>query len=100
MCHFEFPPPFLGRLHDRRRGKRKQQLLGVLVKEFTHILISLHDVDCCDSSSIVTVQTYQQHRLVVMHPNKAKTFPAATVLREQSWYTAAAENVGPEARRV
>ena len=31
-----------------------------------------------------TVQACQQHPLVVIHPNKAKSFPAATV---QSWYT-------------
>ena len=29
---------------------------------------------------MLTVQASQQHRLVVMHPNKAKPFPAATVL--------------------
>ena len=47
---------------------------------------------------MLTGQACQQHRLAVMHPNKAKSsFPAATV---PSWYTAAAENVGPEARRV
>ena len=29
---------------------------------------------------MLTVQACQQHRLAVMHPNKAKSFPAATVL--------------------
>ena len=43
---------------------------------------------------MLTVQACQQHRLVVMQLNKVKSFPAATV-----WYTATAENVGPEARR-
>ena len=28
----------------------------------------------------MTVQACQQHRLAVMHPNKAKSFPAATVV--------------------
>ena len=28
---------------------------------------------------MLTVQACQQHRLAVMHPNKAKSFPAATV---------------------
>ena len=48
---------------------------------------------------MLTVQACQQHRLVVMHPNNAKSFPAATGLRQQSWDTAA-ESVGPAARRV
>ena len=39
---------------------------------------------CCfvtsiDNSSMLTVQACQQHRLAVMPPNKAKSFPAATV---------------------
>ena len=38
-------------------------------------------------------------RLAVMPPNKAKSFPAATVPAVANWDTAAAENVGPEARR-
>ena len=42
---------------------------------------------------MLTVQVIKQHRLVAMHPNKAISFSAATV------HTAAAENVGPEARR-
>ena len=46
---------------------------------------------------MLTVQACQQHWLVVMHPNNAKSFPAATV--QQSWDTAA-ESVGPAARRV
>ena len=29
---------------------------------------------------MLTVQVFQKHRLVAMHPNKAKLFPAATVL--------------------
>ena len=45
---------------------------------------------------MLTVQACQQHRLVVIQPDKAKSFPAAIVL----WYTAAAENVEPEARRA
>ena len=43
---------------------------------------------------MLTVQVCQQHRQVAMHPNKAKSFSAATV------HTAAAENVGSEARKV
>ena len=39
----------------------------------------LHDIDCCENSSMLTVQACQQHRPAVMHPNKAKSFPAATV---------------------
>ena len=31
------------------------------------------------NSSMLTVQARQQHRLVVMNPNKAKSFPVATV---------------------
>ena len=45
---------------------------------------------------MMVVQACRQHRLVVMQPNKAKSFLAATV----SWYSAATVNVGPEARRV
>ena len=41
-----------------------------------------------------TVQVCQQYRLVAMHPKQAKSFSEATV------QTVAAENVGPEARRV
>ena len=44
---------------------------------------------------MLTVQVCQQHRLVVMHPNNAKSFPAATI----RWDTAA-ESVGPAASRV
>ena len=47
---------------------------------------------------MLTVQACQQHRLAAMHPNKAKSFPVDTVAK--SWYTTAAENVGPEARIV
>ena len=43
---------------------------------------------------MLTVQVCQQHRLVAMPPNKAKSVSASTV------HTAAAENVGPAARRV
>ena len=39
----------------------------------------LHDIDWCENSSMLTVQACQQHRLAVMHPNKTKSFPAATV---------------------
>ena len=48
---------------------------------------------------MLTVQACQQHRLVVMHPTNAKSFPAATVPAEESWDTAA-ESVEPAARRV
>ena len=58
--------------------------------------MSLYDVNLCENSPMLTVQASQQHRLVVMQPKKVKSFPAATV----RWYTAAAENVGPEARRA
>ena len=44
---------------------------------------------------MLTWQTSQQLLLVVMQPNQAKSFPAATV-----WYIAAAESVGSEARKV
>ena len=44
---------------------------------------------------MLTEQACQQHRLVVMDPNNAKSLPAATV----SWDTTA-ESVGPTARRV
>ena len=44
---------------------------------------------------MLTVQACQQHRLAVMHPNRREI-----VSRGNRWYTAAAENVGPEARRV
>ena len=47
---------------------------------------------------MLTMQACHQHRLVVIQPNKAKSFPTATV--EKSWYSAAAENVALEARRV
>ena len=40
---------------------------------------------------MLTVQSCQQHQLVAIQPNEAKSCPAATC---------AAENVGPEARRV
>ena len=43
---------------------------------------------------MLTVQVSQQHRLVAMHPNKVKLFSAVTV------HTTAAENMGPESRRV
>ena len=36
---------------------------------------------------------------LVVHPEKEKSFSAATTT-VQSWYTTAVENVGPEARRV
>ena len=49
---------------------------------------------------MLTVQACQQLRLAVIHPNKEKSFPAATVPAvAKFWYTAAAENVGFEARR-
>ena len=50
---------------------------------------------------MLTMQACQQHRLAVMHPNKAKSFPAAIVpaVAYISWDIAAVENVGPEARR-
>ena len=79
----------------RPQGKRQHQLFGVLAIEFSHESMSLHDVDLCENSSMLTVHACQQHRLVVMQPNKAKSFPAATV-----WYTAAVENVVPKARKV
>ena len=43
---------------------------------------------------MLTVQVCQQRRLVGMHPDKAKSFSAATV------HTTAAKNMRPEARRV
>ena len=48
---------------------------------------------------MLTVQACQQHRLVVMHLNNTKSFPAATVPAAAKWDTAA-ESVGPAARRV
>ena len=48
---------------------------------------------------MLTVQACQQHRLAAMNPNKAKSFPVAIVPAVASWNIAAAENVGPEARR-
>ena len=40
---------------------------------------------------MLIVQACQQHRVVVVQPNKAKSFPAATM---QSWYTAAERKRG------
>ena len=48
---------------------------------------------------MVTVQACQQHPLVVMHPNKAKVFPAAAV-RKVDTPPHAAETMGREARRA
>ena len=48
---------------------------------------------------MLTVQVCQQHRLAAIPPNKAKSFPAATVPAVAKWDTTAAENVGPEATR-
>ena len=39
----------------------------------------LLDIDRCKHLSMLTVQAFQQHRLAVTYPNKAKSFPAATV---------------------
>ena len=44
--------------------------------------------------SMLTVQVSQQHPLVALHLNKVNSFSAVTV------HTTAAENVGPESRRV
>ena len=49
---------------------------------------------------MLTMQACQQHRLVVMQPTKQNRFLRRPCLRQQSWYSAAAENVGPVARRV
>ena len=67
---------------DHRRSNKRQhhQLLGVLFVEFSHQSMSLHDVDWCENSSMLTVRACQQHRLLVMHPNRAKSFPVATVV--------------------
>ena len=43
---------------------------------------------------MLTVQVCQQRRLVVMHPNVAKSISAATV------HATTAENMGPKAKRV
>ena len=49
---------------------------------------------------MLTVQACEQYRLVVVHPNRVKSFPAATVPEVKKLrHTAAAENAGPEARR-
>ena len=48
---------------------------------------------------MLTVQASQQHRLVVMPPNKAKSYPAATVSAVAKLGHRRRGNVGPEARR-
>ena len=48
---------------------------------------------------MLTVQAYQQHRLVVCIPTTRNRFPRQPCLRQQSLDTAA-ESVGPAVRRV
>ena len=47
--------------------------------EFSHESMSLHDIDWCENSSMLTVQACQQHRVVAMNPSKAKLFPTASM---------------------
>ena len=48
--------------------------------EFSHGTMFFHDIDRCENSSMLIEQAYQQHRLAVVHPNKAKSFPAVTTV--------------------
>ena len=67
-------------VHPRwRDAVQATAVLGVLAIDFLHESMFLHDIDRCENSSMLTVQGCQHHRLVVVHPNKAKSFPAATV---------------------